>query len=152
MDAAKTEDDATPSRKTVSGIVRCFSLYRDFGARPHPVGWVGLGLGKRRRRASSLRGAESHVAGSDVIERVELLVRRLHEQRDRSLRTFGGPVRMQVLEGRLAREDIPKPIAREEELVALLHTADAHLWGGEGAVVSTCMLGDGDREAGRHLS
>jgi hypothetical protein len=48
-------------------------------------------------------------------------------------------VRMQVLKGRLAREDIPEPIAREEELVALLHTADAYLWGGEGAVVSTCM-------------
>jgi hypothetical protein len=59
---------------------------------------------------------------------------------------------MQVLKGRLAREDIPEPIAREEELVALLHTADAYLWGGEGAVVSTCMLGDGGREAGRHLS
>jgi hypothetical protein len=39
--------------------------------------------------------------------------------------------------------------AREEELVALLHTADAYLWGGEGAVVSTCMLGDGGREAWR---
>ena len=86
---------------------------------------------------------------------------------------------MQVLKGRLAREDIPEPIAREEELVALLHTADAYLWGGEGAVVSTCMqeeliallhtadaylwggegavvstcmLGEGGREAGRHLS
>lgn len=75
----------------------------------------------------------------------------------------------------LIREDFPNAIGREQRkcalplrrgdrtrgrrrrarherrLRALEHSiaqATCHLWGGEGAVLSTCMLGDGGREAG----
>jgi len=57
--------------------------------------------------------AQAHVDCGDVVQRVELLLRRLDEEGDGVMRVFCATVRVQEVEGLLSCEHVPQAIACE---------------------------------------